>query len=286
PVASGAQRPLSGIAAGSRIVGGQDAPSGAWPWSVSLQLRQPGARYVHVCGGVLVNANAVLTAAHCLTGRTNRYSWRAVLGVHNLWKPQKHAAQRKIRSIAVHPEFKADTFENDIALFELDSAVRYNDYIQPICLPPAHLLPFMYNETECFISGWGRTKEKGKASAVLKEARVEIIPSSICNSSYAYGGLINDNMICAGSLSGGTDTCQGDSGGPLACYLPYTNTYYLVGIASFGIGCGRPRFPGIYVRLSEYRTWIEYELLLRSKAVSPRSTPLAIVLTVMAMVLL
>ncbi|KFW02388.1 Transmembrane protease serine 12, partial [Eurypyga helias] len=186
----------------------------------------------------------------------NPRSWRAVLGAHNLRKHGKHAVTRSIRSITVHPEFKRETFENDIARFELAPAVRYSDYIQPICLPPAHLHPQAHNDTECFISGWGHTAEKGKMSAVLKEAQVEIIPSSVCNSSDAYRGLVNNNMICAGSPSGGTDTCQGDSGGPLACYHPSTNRYYLIGIASFGVGCGRPKFPGIYVRLSQYRRWV------------------------------
>ncbi|KFV50467.1 Transmembrane protease serine 12, partial [Tyto alba] len=184
------------------------------------------------------------------------YSWRAVLGVHNLWQHGEHTAKRNIRSITVHPEFQTETFENDIALFELDSAVRYSDYIQPICLPPPHLYRYIDNETECFISGWGRTAEKGQTSSVLKEAQVDIIPSSVCNDSDAYGGLINNNMICAGSHSGGTDTCQGDSGGPLACYHSSTSTSYLIGIASFGTGCGRPKLPGIYVRLSQYRGWI------------------------------
>ncbi|NXQ84500.1 TMPSC protease, partial [Nyctibius grandis] len=236
------------------IVGGHDAPHGAWPWIVSLQIHRAGVQFVHVCGGVLVNENSVLTAGHCVTVTNDPYSWRAVLGVHNLRKHGKQAARRNIRSITVHPEFRRETFENDIALFELDSAVRYSDYIQPICLPPA--APAPDNETECFISGWGDTQEKGKNSPVLQEAQVEIIPSSICNSSAAYRGLVNNNMICAGSPSGGTDTCQGDSGGPLACHHPHTNKYYLTGIASFGIGCGRRRFPGIYVRLSQYREWI------------------------------
>ncbi|NWX39507.1 TMPSC protease, partial [Steatornis caripensis] len=238
------------------VVGGHDAQTGAWPWSVSLQIHRAGVQFAHICGGVLLNENSVLSAAHCVTGRKDPRSWRAVLGVRNLWKHDGHAAKRIIRSITVHPEFKTETFENDIALFWLSSAVRYSDYIQPICLPPAHLRPRIDNVTECFISGWGRTAEKGKTSAVLKEAQVEIIPSSICNSSDTYGGLVNDNMICAGSQSGGADTCQGDSGGPLACHLPPTNKYYLLGIASFGVGCGRPRFPGIYVRVSQYRGWI------------------------------
>ncbi|NXX95306.1 TMPSC protease, partial [Centropus bengalensis] len=183
-------------------------------------------------------------------------SWRAILGMRSLRKHGKQSAKRTIRSITVHPRFNRETFENDLALFELSSAVRYSDYIQPICLLPTDLAPAIDNQTECYIIGWGRTAEKGTMSPVLKEARVEIIPSSVCNSSAAYGGLIDNNMICAGSPFGGTDTCQGDSGGPLACHQPCTNRYYLIGIASFGIGCGRPKFPGIYVRISQYRQWI------------------------------
>ncbi|NXN34733.1 TMPSC protease, partial [Rhinoptilus africanus] len=238
------------------IVGGYDALAGTWPWAVSLQLRQRGPRFAHVCGGVLLNKNLVLTAGHCVTGREDPYSWRAVLGVHNLQKNGRHAVKRKIRSITVHPEFKRETFENDIALFELGYAVRYSGYIQPICLPPPDLPPGTQNGTECFISGWGRTSEQGDTSTVLKEAQVEIIPYSICNGSESYRGLVNKNMICAGSRFGGIDACQGDSGGPLACYHPGTTKYYLIGISSFGLGCGRPAYPGIYVRLSQYRTWL------------------------------
>ncbi|NXS62176.1 TMPSC protease, partial [Brachypteracias leptosomus] len=239
------------------IVGGHDAQVGAWPWLVSLQVHQGASRFVHICGGVLIREDVVLSAAHCASGRMDPYSWRAVLGVHNLWKHEKHTAKRKIRNITVHPEYRREMSGSDLALFELAAAVPYGELIQPICLPPPHLHLARTNlSSSCFISGWGRTKEKGKTSAVLKEAQVEIIPSRVCNRSEAYGGAVSDNMICAGSASGGTDTCQGDSGGPLACYHPSTTRYYLVGIASFGVGCGRERFPGIYVRVSHYRNWI------------------------------
>uniref|UniRef100_A0A8B9TF76 Peptidase S1 domain-containing protein n=1 Tax=Anas platyrhynchos TaxID=8839 RepID=A0A8B9TF76_ANAPL len=199
------ERPLIDKTSGSRIVGGHDAEVGAWPWSVSLQIHHVGAKFAHICGGTLVSENSVVTAGHCTTGRKDPYFWRAVLGTHNLWKHGKHAARRSIRSIIVHPEFDRETFENDIALFHLNSAVRYSYYIQPICLPSAHLYLYIGQETECFISGWGRYS---KTPSVLQEAQVEIIPHSACNNSDAYGGMINNNMICAGSPLGGIDSCQ------------------------------------------------------------------------------
>ncbi|NXF99475.1 TMPSC protease, partial [Sakesphorus luctuosus] len=236
------------------IVGGHEAPAGAWPWVVSLQALRGGLRFFHLCGGVLLSRRAVLTAGHCVQGRRNPCFWRAVLGLHNLHRHGPHTVKRSIRRILVHSEFDSETFENDLAVFELSRAVQLSLHIQPLCLPPAPLGPRLENGSDCYVSGWGHTSEKGKISDVLKEARVEILPHSLCNSSKGYAGLIHDKVLCAGDWAGGTDTCQGDSGGPLMCYHP--DRYYLIGIASFGAGCGRPRYPGIYVRLSQYRTWI------------------------------
>uniref|UniRef100_A0A8B9J107 Peptidase S1 domain-containing protein n=1 Tax=Amazona collaria TaxID=241587 RepID=A0A8B9J107_9PSIT len=89
------------------------------------------------------------------------YTWRAVLGVHDLRRHSAHTTRRHIRGIVVHPEFKRDTFENDLALVELSSALRYSSAIQPICLPSAHLDPQSHNGTHCSIAGWGRKEEKG-----------------------------------------------------------------------------------------------------------------------------
>uniref|UniRef100_A0A674GJS2 Peptidase S1 domain-containing protein n=1 Tax=Taeniopygia guttata TaxID=59729 RepID=A0A674GJS2_TAEGU len=104
--------------------------------------------------------------------RRDPCSWRAVLGVHNLQKHSPQTARRRIRRIMVHSEFKRETFENDVAVFELRSAVRYSLSIQPACLPPAALLPPLENSSDCSISGWGRTSEKGTGlRPLLKPSR-------------------------------------------------------------------------------------------------------------------
>ncbi|KAL7989692.1 hypothetical protein Chor_012358, partial [Crotalus horridus] len=95
-----------------------------------------------------------------------------------------------------------------------------------------------------------------KDKHILQEAQVDIIPLQICNSYDWYAGTVSLKMICAGSESGHVDSCQGDSGGPLACYFPDASKYYLIGITSSGVGCGRPKFPGLYVRAASYKKWI------------------------------
>lgn len=57
---------MDDIVTGTRIVGGQDAQLGGWPWQVSLELYRFGKGFGHVCGGSLINHNSVLTAAHCI----------------------------------------------------------------------------------------------------------------------------------------------------------------------------------------------------------------------------
>ncbi|KAJ7317885.1 hypothetical protein JRQ81_004047 [Phrynocephalus forsythii] len=252
---------LDKIETETRIIGGQDAQPGAWPWQVSLQIYRLGIGYVHVCGGSLINNKSLLTAAHCAQKRMIPDAWRAVSGLHHLSDHKKHTIKSRVKTITLHPGFSKNSFENDIALFTLSKSITYNDYVQPICLPYTSL-PLNEN-TNCYISGWGLKGENGSGSQVLQYGNVQYIPREICNSFGWYEGAVSKNYLCAGYESGRVDSCEGDSGGPLMCILPNDNKFYLVGLTSQGYGCGRPRLPGIYVHLAKYRKWID--LKLRSK---------------------
>nr|XP_020639843.1 transmembrane protease serine 12-like isoform X3 [Pogona vitticeps] len=208
--------------------------------------------------------------------------WRAVVGMHHLSKHQTHTIKSRIRAIIIHSNFNHATFENDVALFKLMESIKFNEYIQPICLPDGPLA--VTDETPCYISGWGNTMEKGRHRDILQEAQVDIIPLAVCNSHDWYGGKIKDDMLCAGTESGGIDSCQGDSGGPLMCYFPDATKYYLIGITSFGFGCGRPKLPGIYVRTAHYRSWINSQAILFDKA-STMKVPRVLILLIVQWVI-
>ncbi|XP_052017067.1 transmembrane protease serine 12 [Apodemus sylvaticus] len=246
--------PLRGASEGSRIIGGTQADTGAWPWQVSLQI-QDGDFLMHICGGALVRDRWVLTAAHCTKEARDPLKWRAVIGTNDLTRSHYHTRSIGITAIIIPPDFIMETFVNDIALFRLKRAVRYNDYIQPICLPFGVFQKLDQNTT-CFISGWGRTKEEGNGTTILQEAKVHFISREICNSDSSYGGVVPNTSFCAGHENGTFDTCRGDSGGPLMCYLPEHKRYFVMGITSYGHGCGQRHFPGVYSSPSSFRQWL------------------------------
>ncbi|KAH0629211.1 hypothetical protein JD844_011108 [Phrynosoma platyrhinos] len=207
PSAECGRRPvMNELEIGNRIIGGRDAQLGAWPWQVSLQIYHPHIGYRHICGGSLISNNLVLTAAHCIKNNRDPDIWRAVIGMHHLYKDNSYTVKSQIKAILIHSDFQPGTYDNDVALFKLITFVKYNAYIQPICLPDTS--PLLSDETPCYISGWGHTKENGQGEHILQEAQVDIIPLRVCNQNDWYAGTIPRNIICAGSESGTVDSCQ------------------------------------------------------------------------------
>lgn len=235
-----------------RIVGGQNAEQGEFPWQISLHVKSHG----HVCGASLISPKWLVTAAHCVQDEgslklSQPGSWEVYLGLHEQRKTQDPVQKRNLKQVIPHPNYNKFTFDNDIALMELDSPVTYSDFIKPICLPaPQHEFP---PGQSVWITGWGATREGGSAAVVLQKALVRIINQAVCNE--LMGGQITSRMFCAGVLTGGVDACQGDSGGPLSSLSG--SRMFLAGVVSWGDGCARRNKPGIYTTVTKYRGWIK-----------------------------
>ncbi|XP_061849383.1 transmembrane protease serine 11E [Colius striatus] len=229
-----------------RVLNGQRAQDGEWPWQASIQLDG-----THRCGASVISNTWLVTAAHCFRGGRDPRRWTASFGT--LLRPPKQ--KKFVRRIIIHEGYQdlVHNHEYDVAVVELASAVEFTSDIHSVCLPEAsHIFP---DNSSCFVTGWGALENDGYSVNQLRQAEVKIIGTEICNRREVYGGAITPGMLCAGYLEGQVDACQGDSGGPLV-QANSRGIWYLVGIVSWGDECGKRNKPGVYMRVTYYRNWI------------------------------
>jgi len=232
----------------TRIVGGQEAGHNEFPWMVRLSYFN---RFY--CGGTLINDRYVLTAAHCVKG----FMWfmiKVTFGEHDRCNDSVRPETRFVLR-AISQEFSFTNFDNDIALLRLNDRVPITDFIRPICLPNNGNK--LYVETKAIATGWGTLKEDGKPSCLLQEVEVPVLDNEACVKDTNYTQkMITNNMMCAGYPGvGKKDSCQGDSGGPLIA-IRNDKRYELIGVVSWGNGCARQNYPGVYTRVTKYINWI------------------------------
>ncbi|MDP9191338.1 MAG: serine protease [Acidobacteriota bacterium] len=232
-----------------RIIGGQPATEGQFPWQVALISAGYQPQDGQFCGGSVIAPDWVVTAAHCVTGGTRAADVEVFIGSIDL---RTGGQLHGVTSIFPHERFDSVTFDNDIALLRLSTPVAAGvviGVVQPSEEPT--LLPTGRNVR---VSGWGRIAQGGPTSATLRFANVPTVDRVTCNHPDSYGGAITTNMLCAGLEQGGVDSCQGDSGGPLV--TPSGMTFRLGGIVSWGDGCAEPKKYGVYTRIANYVSWI------------------------------
>ncbi|KAL2780347.1 transmembrane protease serine 11B [Daubentonia madagascariensis] len=238
------RRLANSIIAGNKIVNGKNALAGVWPWQASMQWKGQ-----HNCGASLISSRWLLSAAHCFAKKNNSEDWTVNFGT----VVNKPYMTRKVQNIIFHENYSTPGVRNDIALVQLAEEVSFTKYVRRICLPEAKMK--LSENDSVVVTGWGTLYMNGPLPVILQQAFLKIIDNKNCNAPHALSGLVNDAMLCAGFMSGEADACQNDSGGPLA-YPDSRNIWHLVGIVSWGDGCGKKNKPGVYTRVTSYRDWI------------------------------
>ncbi|MET7293775.1 serine protease [Streptomyces griseoloalbus] len=250
--AAGTVIPLASAlpAAADRIVvGGFPVDVSDSPWTVALASRDRfgGTRAGQFCGGVAVGRTTVLTAAHCMDKEVLGASPESVRDLRVIAGRTKLLSDRgqevAVRDAWVNPGYDSATNAGDFAVLTLAEPLPSSSVIAMAGTGD----PAYRAGTTATVYGWGDTTGSGAYAGSLHAAHVRVQPDAVCQSAYpggAEGTYRAETMLCAGEAAGGRDACQGDSGGPLVAQGR------LIGLVSWGAGCGWAGSPGVYTRIS------------------------------------
>lgn len=238
------------------ILGGEAASLGEFPHMVALGYDR-GNGYEFDCGGSVLSRTYVLSAAHCVD-TLDRIQPSIIRGGvieigGNQFNPE---TDDRIAEIILNPRYTRREKYHDLALLRLETPLQFSSTLNAVCLETSEEDP----RVPLTITGWGKTSNtRDTRSNLLLKTNVTTVGRNKCNENYTGwrklpSGISADQM-CAGDPEGLKDTCQGDSGGPLQS-LGSDGMSRLVGVTSFGRGCGSP-VPGVYTRVSRYLDWIE-----------------------------
>lgn len=237
-------------AADSVVVGGFPVDVSDSPWTVALSSRDRfgGTRAGQFCVGVAVGRTTVLTAAHCLSEGVLGSSpeqvrdFKVITGRSDLLSGA--GQEIPVRGAWVNPDYDEDSNSGDFAVVSLSQTLPASAVIGMAGPGDPAYVP----GTPALVYGWGDVTGAGDYPRGLRAARVHVLPDALCRQAYPGGGdgrYMAGSMLCAGERTGGRDACQGDSGGPLVAQGK------LIGLVSWGNGCGRAGSPGVYTRVSE-----------------------------------
>ncbi|GLV43596.1 Serine Protease Immune Response Integrator [Carabus blaptoides fortunei] len=244
------------------IIGGRSTVGREFPHMATLGF-QNADQILWQCGGSLISEQFVLTAAHCLYSQQyGGVAW-ARLGDLNLTSSTDDASpvNYKIIERIPHPNYTGPATYNDIALVKLARIVTYNIYVRPACLYTQRRIE---ENTKLVATGWGLIDIRN-TSDHLQKVTLDLFTheecvnhfNSLANKRKLKDGILEEQQFCAGGKSAPRDTCKGDSGGPLQIFNPDDRKYYIVGITSFGKGCGLANVPSVYTRVSHFLPWME-----------------------------
>ncbi|GFO39816.1 chymotrypsin-like elastase family member 2a [Plakobranchus ocellatus] len=233
------------------VTSGDTAPERAWPWFALIGAHEHNRTYL--CGGTLLSAQWILTAAHCLKTKMG-----VLLGsVRKLQTFDNFTVGRKVLKKFGHRQYNKTGLNPhafDIALLQLDAPVTFTPLIQPACLP-ANLTEDGFRFIDCYLTGYGfRQKGERALPQSMQELKVKLMDHAKCTK---YWRHFKDHQMCAEfNNNPQAGSCRGDSGGPLSCIAP-GRPFFITGIVSGGNGtCERRVKPDFYVNVAYFKDWI------------------------------
>ncbi|XP_055606256.1 serine protease snake-like [Uranotaenia lowii] len=242
------------VAGGTRAFNGEYQHMAAIGWEL-----EEGIRYT--CGGTLISARYVLTAAHCAIQVEEAFPTVVRLGDSHLGNSDndEDAQQFKIVNIKRHPLHRFSQRYHDIALIELDRDASLSQTVCPACLWLEDSIP----SGPLHIVGYGETEQAGGLSDTLQQGQVSLVSTNQCSQQFQSdrripNGILESQFCAAHPVM---DTCQGDSGGPIEIRrVDMSDLQYpvIVGVTSFGTACINNSI-GVYTKVSHYIDWIEQE---------------------------
>jgi transmembrane serine protease 9 len=235
-----------------KIIGGTPAPVGRWPFQVGILDASVSSNVAaQFCGGSLVAAQYVVTAAHCVDFLSSPSDIHVLTGTQSL---ARGGTRRNVAWFVFHPNWNPATADYDIAVIKL---AQPTSGIPVVRLITRELEGLAAPGAPSMVIGWG---DMAPGAAVhyaieLRQTSVPIVSRDVCNAPSSYDGAVTPRMLCAGLREGGKDTCQGDSGGPLLVSSLISGFRFQAGITSWGIGCALPNFYGVYSRVAVLSGW-------------------------------
>ena len=237
-----------------RILQGEDARRGAWPWQ-GLLFKE-GTLF---CGAVLIQGSWALTSALCV--RDIRPDF-VRFGEHDVSEEGDGEKQeRGVEKVVLHPDYQGRITENDMALIKMNSSVVFSATVSPICLPQEQV---NLTSLPAWSTGWGTSSLGGGVQkSVLQQIEQEVLSSQECEDIYHQLGhdlsLPEGGYLCTMDREEDRSSCYGDGGGPVAVQRD-DRRWEVVGIQSWGVGCGQSGQPNVATRVEAFLEWIEETL--------------------------